>query len=264
MSTTSTVRRTAIVTGAAQGIGRGIALRLAEDGLALTVADLPRSTEGLEGTVDEIARAGGTCRAAAADVSAPDEVDRLVAEHVAAYGGIDVMVANAGIAVTARFLDTTAADLDRTFAVNVRGVFNCYRAAAGRMISQGRGGRLIAAGSVSAHRGGEWQCAYAASKFAIRGFNQAVALELGRYGITANLYSPGVIETPMWAGIDEVVTTSQHQPQGSHWAKMVQYIPQRRTGVPVDVARVVSFLASEDAAYVTGQSIVVDGGIYMV
>lgn len=260
----SATRRTGIVTGAAQGIGRGIALRLASDGLALTVADLPGSSRQLEGTVEEISRAGGTCRAAAADVSVPADVDRLVAEHVDAYGGLDVMVANAGIGVTARFVDTTVADLDRVLAINVRGVFNCYKAASARMIAQGRGGRLIAAGSVSSHKGSEWQCAYVASKFAVRGFNQTVAMELGRYGITANIYSPGVIKTPMWEGIDEAVTTGQNRPRGSHWAKMPQVITLGRTGVPADVARVVSFLASEDAAYVTGQSIVVDGGIYMV
>ncbi len=257
-------RRTAIVTGAARGIGRGIALRLASDGLSVTLADLPGSAEGLRSASDEILQAGGACRIATADVSVPADVERLVADHVTAFGGLDVMVANAGIAVTAKFVDTTPEVLDRTLAVNVRGVFNCYRAASAQMIRQGRGGRLIAAGSVSAHRGSEWQSAYVASKFAVRGLNQTVALELGRYGITANLYSPGVIRTPLWDAIDEVVTASEHRPRGSQLARMPQYITLGRTGAPEDVAGVVSFLASEDAAYVTGQSIVVDGGIYFV
>lgn len=256
--------RTAIVTGAAQGIGRAIALRLASDGLSVTLTDLPSSEEGLRSAHDEIAQAGGVCRIATADVSVPADVDRLVADHVAAFGGLDVMVANAGIAMTAKFVDTTPEILDRTLAINVRGVFNCYKAAAARMIEQGRGGRLIAAGSVSSHKGSDWQSAYVASKFAVRGLNQTVALELGKHGITANLYSPGVIRTPLWDSIDEAVTTSEHRPRGSQLARMPQYITLGRTGVPGDVAGVVSFLASEDAAYVTGQSIVVDGGIYFV
>ncbi len=126
--------RSAIVTGSAQGIGRGIALRLASDGLSVTLADLPTSEEGLRSASDEILQAGGACRIAPADVSVPADVDRLVADHVAAFGGLDIMVANAGIAVTAKFVDTTPEILDRTLAINVRGVFNCYRAAAARMI----------------------------------------------------------------------------------------------------------------------------------
>ncbi|MFK0334696.1 SDR family oxidoreductase [Rhizobium sp. NPDC090275] len=260
----TTENRTAIVTGAAQGIGRGIAERLAQDGLAVTLADLPGNQTALEKAAAEITAAGGKCRIAAADVSSATDVDRLVEEHVAAFGGIDVMVANAGIAVTALFEDTTVEIIDRTMAINVRGVFNCYKAAATRMIKQGRGGRLIAAGSVSAHKGGEWQCAYVASKFAVRGFNQTVALELAKHGISANIYSPGVIKTPMWDSIDEIVTTKEGKPRGSQWDKMLPNIPLGRTGTPQDVAKVVSFLASENAAYVTGQSVVVDGGIYMV
>lgn len=260
----TTERRTAIVTGAGQGIGRGIAMRLARDGLAVTLNDLPGGLGALEATAGEIEAAGGTCRVATGDVSRPEDVEALVSDHAAAFGGLDVMVANAGIAVTARFEDTTAEILDRTLAINVRGVFNCYKAASARMIEQGRGGRLIAAGSVSAHKGGEWQSAYVASKFAVRGLNQTVALELGKHGITANLYSPGVVKTPMWDAIDEVVTTTENTPRGSQFAKMLPNIALGRNAEPEDVARVVSFLASEDSAYVTGQSIVVDGGIYFV
>jgi len=260
----NTERRTAIVTGAGQGIGRGIALRLAQDGLAVTLNDLPASLSALESASQEISRAGGIWRIATGDVSLAKEVDGLVADHVAEFGRLDVIVANAGIAVTARFEETTPEILDRTLAINVRGVFNCYKAASVQMIKQGHGGRLIAAGSVSAHKGGEWQSAYVASKFAVRGLTQTVALELGKYGITANLYSPGVVKTPMWDAIDEVVTAHENKPRGSQFAKMLPSIALGRTAVPEDVARVVSFLASEDSAYVTGQSIIVDGGVYFV
>ncbi|MFV0334151.1 MAG: SDR family oxidoreductase [Tropicimonas sp.] len=241
-------------------MGRGIALRLARDGLALTLFDLPGNRAAAEAVCGEIVDAGGTCRVSAGDVSRPADVDSGVAGHVAAYGGIDVMVANAGIAVTTHFVDTTVEDLDRTMAVNVRGVFNCYKAASRQMIEQGRGGRLIAAGSVSAHKGGEWQCAYVASKFVVRGFNQTVALELAQYGITANIYSPGATHTAMYDGIDTVVAKTLGTAPGSELKKVAAEIPLGRLATPADIANVVSFLASEDSAYVTGQSIIVSGG----
>jgi meso-butanediol dehydrogenase / (S,S)-butanediol dehydrogenase / diacetyl reductase len=257
-------QRSAIVTGAARGIGRGIAERLAADGLAVTLVDLALAKDGLDEAVAAITAAGGTARPDAGDTSDAASVEGVVERHVAAYGGLDVMVANAGIAVTAQFVDTTVDDLDRTLAVNVRGVFNCYKSASAVMIAQGRGGRLIAAGSVSAHKGGQWQSAYVASKFAVRGLNQTVALELGQFGITANIYSPGVIETPMWDSIDEVVTTHEGKERGAQFAKMLPNITLGRYGRPADVAAIVSFLASEDSAYMTGQSLVVDGGQYFV
>ncbi len=260
----ATKNRTAIVTGAAQGIGRGIALRLAKDGLSVTLADLPSSLTKLNAVRAEMEGTGGRCRISTVDVTKADDVNRMVAEHVADFGGIDVMVANAGIAITAHFVDTTADDIDRSMAVNVRGVFNCYKAAAEQMIRQGRGGRLIAAGSVSAHKGGEWQCAYVASKFAVRGFNQTVALELAKHGITANIYSPGATQTPMYDSIDEVVTHTEGTPRGSELAKVGAKVPLGRLAQPEDIAKVVSFLASEDSGYVTGQSIVADGGVYFV
>jgi meso-butanediol dehydrogenase/(S,S)-butanediol dehydrogenase/diacetyl reductase len=146
--------------------------------------------------------------------------------------------------------------------VNVKGVFNCYRAAARQMISQGRGGRLIGAASVASHRGGKWQSAYSASKFAVRGMSQSVAQELAEHGITVNVYSPGVVQTPMWESIDEAMTRRRGTPPGSELAGMVAGIPLGRLETPDDVAGVVSFLASPDAGYLTGQSIVVDGGMW--
>lgn len=254
------VQRTAIVTGSGQGIGRGIALRLARDGLALTLADLPGNAAKIAAVAAEIAAAGGTARSATCDVTDSGGVRKMVADHVAALGGLDVMVANAGIAITAHFVDTTAEQLDLQMAVNVKGVFNCYKSASEVMIAQGRGGRLIAAGSVSAHKGGEWQCAYVASKFAVRGFNQTVALELAPHGITANLYSPGATMTAMYDGIDAEVSKVTGNAPGSEFEKVAKEIPMGRFGQPEDIAKVVSFLASEDSAYMTGQSLIVSGG----
>lgn len=249
------VQRSAFVTGAARGIGRAIAARLIRDGLAVTVADLP----GPE--LDRCAAELGA-HAVPVDVVDPDQVDAAVAAHVTAHGGLDVMVANAGIAVTAPLVETTAEDLARTLDINVKGVFHCYRAAARQMIAQGRGGRLIGAASVAAHRGGKWQGAYSASKFAVRGLSQSAAQELAEHDITVNVYSPGVVQTPMWDSIDEAFAGRRGTPVGSELAGMVAGIPLGRLETPDDVAGVVSFLASADAGYVTGQSIVVDGGMW--
>jgi meso-butanediol dehydrogenase / (S,S)-butanediol dehydrogenase / diacetyl reductase len=248
-------QRSAMVTGAARGIGRAIAARLLADGLAVSVADLPGS--GVDKTAAELG-----ALAVPLDVVDQDAVDAAVAAHVAEFGGLDVMVANAGIAITAPLIETTAADLQRTLDVNVKGVFHCYRAAARQMIAQGRGGRLIGAASVAAHRGGRWQGAYSASKFAVRGLSQSVAQELAEHDITVNVYSPGVVQTPMWDSIDEAMANRRGTPVGSEMAGMVAGIPLGRLETPEDVAGVVSFLASPDAAYVTGQSIVVDGGMW--
>jgi meso-butanediol dehydrogenase / (S,S)-butanediol dehydrogenase / diacetyl reductase len=171
-------------------------------------------------------------------------------------------VANAGVAVTAPLLETTAEQWRRTMDVNLAGVFHCYRAAARQMVDAGTAGRLVGAASVAAHRGGIWQGAYSASKFGVRGLTQSVAQELAPHGITANVYSPGVVHTPMWESIDDAMTDRLGQPTGSAMQAMTDAIALGRLETPGDVAGVVSFLASPDAAYITGQSIVVDGGMW--
>ncbi|MEY4750529.1 MAG: hypothetical protein RIQ60_2743 [Pseudomonadota bacterium] len=263
MSLTPSSARTAIVTGAAQGIGRGIATRLAADGLAVTLADLPSNAQALDEAVQAITAAGGTARGAFANVTQRNQVEHCVAEHVAAYGGLDVMVANAGVTLIAKFMDTTDEIFDRTIDINLKGVFYSYQAAARQMIAQGRGGRLIGACSVSGHKGGDWVSAYCASKFGVRGMTQSLALELAPHGITANVYSPGNVDTPMYQAIDKMVTEREGTPRGSQIQKMAATIPLGRFAQPEDIAKVVSFLASEDSAYMTGQSLLVDGGIYM-
>ena len=253
--------RSALVTGAARGIGRAIAERLAADGLGVSVADLASSNDQVEALVVNLGGPGAAL-GLTVDVTDADSVEVAVADHVQHFGALDVMVANAGIAVTAPLLETTAEQWQLTMEVNLRGVFHCYQSAARQMISQGRGGRLIGAASVAAHRGGRWQSAYSASKFAVRGLSQSVAQELAPYQITVNVYSPGVVHTPMWEGIDAEMARRRGTELGSEMAGMVAGIPLGRMENPNGVAGVVSFLASPDADYITGQSIVVDGGMW--
>ena len=253
--------RSALVTGAAGGIGRAISERLVADGFAVSVADLSASADQLEALVASL---GGPDVALGllVDVTEAASVEAAVAAHVGHFGGLDVMVANAGIAVTAPLLEITAKQWQRTMDVNVKGVLHCYQSAARQMITQGRGGRLIGAASVAAHRGGKWQSAYSASKFAVRGMSQSVAQELAEHQITVNVYSPGVVHTPMWEGIDAEMSRRRGTQLGSEMAGMVAGIPLGRLELPTDVAGVVAFLASPEAAYITGQSIVVDGGMW--
>ena len=256
-----TPNRSALVTGAARGIGRAIAERLVADGLGVSVADLTSSKTEVDAVVVGL---GGNDVALGltVDVTDGDSVEAAIAAHVRHFGGLDVMVANAGIAVTAPLLETTPEQWQLTMDVNVKGVFHCYRSAARQMIAQGRGGRLIGAASVAAHRGGKWQGAYSASKFAVRGLSQSVAQELAPHQITVNVYSPGVVHTPMWEAIDAEMTRRRGTERGSEMAGMVAEIPLGRLETPVDVAGVVAFLASPDAGYITGQSIVIDGGMW--
>ncbi len=253
--------RSALVTGAAGGIGRAIAERLVADGFGVSVADLSSSADQLEALVASL---GGpdVALGVIVDVTEAESVEAAVAAHVAYFGGLDVMVANAGIAVTAPLLEITAKQWQLTMDVNVKGVLHCYQSAARQMITQGRGGRLIGAASVAAHRGGKWQSAYSASKFAVRGMSQSVAQELAEHQITVNVYSPGVVHTPMWEGIDAEMSRRRGTQLGSEMAAMVAGIPLGRLELPTDVAGVVAFLASPEAAYITGQSIVVDGGMW--
>lgn len=256
-----TPSRSALVTGAARGIGKAIAERLAADGLGVSVSDLSSSQDQVGAVV---ANLGGAevALGLTVDVTDAESVEQTVADHVEHFGGLDVMVANAGIAVTAPLLETTAEQWQLIMDVNLRGVFHCYQSGARQMIAQGRGGRLIGAASVAAHRGGKWQAAYSASKFAVRGLSQSAAQELAPYQITVNVYSPGVVLTPMWEGIDAEMTRRRGTGLGSEMAGMVAGIPLGRLETPADVAGVVSFLASPDADYITGQSIVVDGGMW--
>jgi len=253
--------RTALITGGARGIGRGIALRLAADGLDIAVADLPAMHGDAEGVAEEVRALGRRATVIDADVSDPVQVDAMVARTAGELGRLDVMVANAGIAQVAPLLDITPADFDRLMAINLRGVFLSYTAAARQMIAQGHGGKIIGAASIAAHKGFAMLGHYSASKWAVRGLTQAAAQEWAEHGITVNAYCPGIVGTAMWDYIDEKLAEAGGLAKGEALAQFSQLITLGRVETPEDVASFVSYLAGPDSDYMTGQSVMIDGGV---
>jgi len=254
-------KKVAVVTGAARGIGRGIAERLGRDGLHVVVADLPFAQEGIDEVVAAITSAGGTASGATVDVADEASVEALVASAVEAGGQLDVFIANAGIAQVESILDYSVSDFEKIFDVNVKGVFFCYRAAAKQFIKQGTGGKIIGAASIVAFKPFALLGPYSATKWAVRGLTQAAAMEWAEHGITVNAYGPGIVGTAMWDLIDEKLGAKQGLAKGEALAQNAKSILLGRVSVPDDVARLVSFLSSEDSDYVTGQTMLVDGGI---
>jgi meso-butanediol dehydrogenase / (S,S)-butanediol dehydrogenase / diacetyl reductase len=261
-STGGTDARVALVTGAGRGIGRGIALRLASDGLAVAVNDV--NSENATAVSKEIEAAGGHSVAVPADVTDRDAVFDMVARTADSLGGLDVMVANAGIAQVKTLLEVTPADLRRIFEVNVFGVVYCMQAAADRFIAQGRGGKIISAASIAGHSGYGYLGHYSATKFAVRALTQAAARELAPHQITVNAYCPGIVGTDMWELIDEQLGGYLGTAKGEARDRYAQGIPLGRVQTPEDVANFVSYLASRDSDYMTGQSVMIDGGMVMV
>lgn len=257
----SAQHRVAVVTGAGRGIGRGIAERLGRDGLHVVVADLPHMQEASEETVETITGAGGHASTAEVDVTDEASVEALVRTAVDAGGSLDVFVANAGIAQVQPLLDYTTEDFHKMMNVNVTGVFHSYRAAARQMMEQDSGGKIIGAASIVAFRPFALLSPYSASKWAVRGLTQAAAMEWAKYGITVNAYGPGIVGTAMWDLIDEKLAESEGLQKGEAIKKYAGDILLGRVSVPEDVASLVSFLASEDSDYITGQTMLVDGGM---
>lgn len=249
------------ITGAARGIGKAIATRLAEDGHDLVVSDLPSMAETLEQTRAELEGLGVQAVALTGDVSDAESVRGLVQGTAEALGSLDVMVANAGIAQTKALLDVSPREYDQVHAVNGRGVFLCYTEAARQMIEQGNGGKIIGAASIAAHKGFALLGVYCSTKFAVRGLTQAAAQEWAEHGITVNAYCPGIVDTTMWEEIDRDLGDINQVGKGESMAAMAELITLGRVSTGADVAGYVSFLAGPDSDYMTGQSVMIDGGI---
>jgi len=255
------------VTGSSRGIGRAIALRLAQDGFSLVINDISANQASIDSTVKEITSAGGTAIGHAADVTIRSEVEALVKRSVKELGELTVMVANAGIAQVKPMLDLTEAEVNTMFAVNFNGVFNCYTLAAKQMLEQGKGGKIIGCASIVAFKPFPLLSHYSATKWAVRGLTQSFAMEMGAMckgpeKITVNGYAPGIVGTAMWDLIDEKLGEIEGRPKGESIKKYVDDLTAlKRTSVPEDVAKVVSFLSGPDSDFMTGQTVIVDGGI---
>ena len=261
MSESNGTPRVALVTGAGRGIGQAIALRLADDGLDVAVNDVEANEGELESVAREIQGKGRRAVSVSADVSVPGEVESMVGRVADELGSLDVMVANAGIVQVAPLLELTAEDYDHMMAVNGRGVFLCYTEAARQMIHQGSGGKIIGAASAAAHKGFPLLGHYSASKFGVRGLTQAAAQEWARHGITVNAYCPGIVGTAMWERIDQRMAEIEGGDKGDALRSYSQMAALGRTEEPEDVAKFVSYLASPDSEFMTGQSVLIDGGL---
>lgn len=244
----------ALVTGAAGGLGRAIALRLAEEGATLVLADI--KSEGLAETERAIKAAGGTAMSVTADVTEEAPVKALFAAALAAHGRIDILVNDVGGGSCGHIWEAKLEDWDFVLRLNLRSAFLCTREAAAHMRER-RAGRIVNLSS-GAREGTPWAAyytgnsAYSAAKAGIHGFTRGVALELAEYGVTVNAVAPGPIETEMTAPAFRKIEHLEYGP--------IRATPLRRIGVPADIANAVLYLASDEANYITGTTLAVAGG----
>jgi len=238
--------RVALVTGGGRGIGRAIALKLAEVGATVVVNDI---NDGGQGVAEEIQATGRQSLAVPADVSSSEDVSKMVEIAVSTYGKIDILVNNAGISRDQLLIRMSDEDWDRVININLKSVFLCTRAAVRHMLKE-RWGRIISISSIVGLVGNQGQANYASAKAGIIGFSKTIAKEIASRGITANAIAPGFIDTEMTKRLPE----SQRQ-------ELLKRIPLGYLGSPNDIAEAVAFLASEEARYITGQVLGVDGGM---
>ena len=241
--------KVALVTGAAQGIGKAIAMLLARNGADVVVSDI--NLEKAQETTNEIEGMGRRSFAIKVNVADLKDVERMGEAIVEQFGRIDILVNNAGITRDRLILRMTEEDWDAVLDVNLKGTFNCTKAAI-RYMSKQKSGKIVSIASVSGEMGNPGQANYAASKAGVIGFTKTIAREFAGRGINVNAIAPGYIQTPMTDAVPEKAKE-----------ELKRMIPMERLGKPEDVAQAVLFLVSENSSYITGQVLNVNGGIYM-
>jgi meso-butanediol dehydrogenase / (S,S)-butanediol dehydrogenase / diacetyl reductase len=248
-----------LVTGAGQGIGRAIALRLARDGANVAIVDVnDDKTRGVAGEVEKLGRKATTYTA---DVTDRAAVYAAIDHAEEALGGFDVMVNNAGLAQVQPLADVTPEEVAKILKVNVEGVLWGIQAAAKKFKKRKQKGKIISASSIAGHEGFAMLGVYSATKFAVRALTQAAAKEYASDGITVNAYCPGIVGTDMWVEIDRRFAEITGAAIGATYKKYVEGIALGRAQTPEDVAAFVSFLAGPDSDYMTGQAPMIDGGL---
>ncbi|WP_104101768.1 glucose 1-dehydrogenase [Cryobacterium sp. M96] len=252
--------KVALITGAASGMGKAMALGYAAEGAHVVIADL--NMEGAQAVVAEITAAGGSASArslnVADEVQSKEIVDAIVAEH----GSLDILVNNAGIGLIKPVWETTAAEWDRIFSVNVRGLFFLTQAACEPMRAQ-KSGKIINMASIAGRRGEALVAAYCASKATVISITQSVAMAMAPYGVNVNAMAPGIVDTPYWKEVDKQFGEITGKSEGETFRDAAAGIPLGRTSVPSDVVPLAIFLAGSGSDYITGQTYNVEGGIVM-
>jgi NAD(P)-dependent dehydrogenase (short-subunit alcohol dehydrogenase family) len=249
----------AVVTGAGQGIGKACALAMAKAGSDVAVVDI--NAESVKETAAEIAALGRRSLALRADLGSVSDIDRMVAETIASFGRIDVLVNNAGVTRRAEIMDLTEEDWDRIHRVNAKGVFFCLQRAAREMIPR-RSGRIINIASIAGKGyAGTSNAIYAASKGAVISLTKTAAQQLGPHNINVNAVCPGIVRTAMWREINRVIAEKEGSSPEEVERVKLETVPIRRANEPEDIAAMVVFLASPSARNVSGQSFNVDGGL---
>jgi NAD(P)-dependent dehydrogenase (short-subunit alcohol dehydrogenase family) len=265
--------KVAIVTGAGQGIGKGVALRLAQEGAHVVIAEYNGDTA--ETAAAEVRAAGPRALAYQIDLSDLAQIQPMIERVLSEFGRIDILVNNAGRVQTKHMLDLSPEEWDRVVDTNLRGLFFCLQAVARQMIAQlpeavrssdrapHSFGKIVNFSSVAGRSGRPYSTHYAAAKTAVISLTKSAALALARYNINVNAVAPGLVPTPMWVQIDlERGQLFGSQP-GEAMANFIETIPLKRAGTAEDIGGAVAFLCSADSDYITGQTLNVDGGLEM-